>query len=349
MDRSDLIRHALNSRIFKHWHYFTFHFQFLQAGGEHRMVKSILDACLDVERQIPGFASAMIDALADIGGKEKHEPHYEQLLQRLAELLVIRQIAVWPWSKPVKFQWEPTAGASKKNPEISISSEGWVIGVEVKAPSLLRHNRLRASNDTQVSSRMFGKDEIRRLTGAEGGITAPRDNPLKDFLVSADAKFAGFRIKDLNFFGVLVVVWDDYVYEPISALIHEASGLFTEKSFTRDAAGQPLKFRNVDAVVIIRHLHQFSRAAGDQPLGDDFELPLDYGHKRQFPFKTYIQNPHGQMPPAEILDCLQAVPQADLVGAEYHPSDLIWWINTRDPSLLEERGDADQPEARHAK
>jgi|GEM_PF-519841 len=344
MDRSDLIQHVLDSKIFKHWHYFTYHFQFLSGGGEHWMVKSILDACLAVERQIPGFASTMIDALADIGGKPKHEPHYEQLLQRLAELYVIRQIVTWPWPLPVKFEWEPTAGTSEKNPEVSIVSANWTIGVEVKAPSLLQHIRARTSHVTQISSRMFGKEELSGFSGAEEGVTMPRDNPVKDFLISADAKFAEFRHENPQFFGVLVIVWDDFIYEPISALIHKGSGLFTDASFARDEAGAPLKFTNVDTVVLIPHLHQLIHSTRDEPLVDGLELPLDYGDERQFPFKAYIHNPHGRNPPQEILDCLHAAPQEALVGAEYQPSDMIWWFNPRDPSSLGKRGGAVQTE-----
>jgi len=335
MDRSQLREHILNSKFFQHWHYFTFHFRFLRLGCEHLMVTSILDACLNVEEVIPGFAPAMIDSLADIGGIEKHEPHFEQLLQRLAELLVIRQIATWDWPQPVTIQWEPTAGTSKKNPEISISSEKWTIGVEVKAPSLLQHIRVRGSNFTQVSSRMFTTDQIKKFASADDGVTLPRDNPIKDFLISANAKFEQFRLVTPNFFGVLVIVWDDFIFEPISALTHKASGLFTENSFAKDAGGSPLTFPNVDSVIIVRHLHQLARATRDEPLIDGLFFALDYGEEGMFPFKCRIDNPHGRTPPEEIFACLQAVPPGPDLGAEYLPSDLVWWLNASNSTPAE--------------
>jgi hypothetical protein len=55
-------------------------------------------------------------------------------------------------------------------------------------------------------------------------MTLPRDNPVKDFLVSADAKFEHFKETDANFIGVLVIIWDDFIYEPISSLISESAG-----------------------------------------------------------------------------------------------------------------------------
>ena len=131
------------------------------------------------EEYIPGFAKGMVDALASISGKEKYEPHYEQLLQKLAELHVIRQIVTYEWPFPVSFQWEPTPkGNSKKNPEIIVAGNDYQIGVEVKAPSLLNHIRQRLSNPTQIPARAFSKEAIEKFPRAEEGITFPRDNRL---------------------------------------------------------------------------------------------------------------------------------------------------------------------------
>jgi hypothetical protein len=46
---------------------------------------------------------------------------------------------------------------------------------------------------------------------------------------------------------MLVVVCDDFIYEPITALVHPISVLLTESSFAKDAIGSPLTFPNVDA------------------------------------------------------------------------------------------------------
>jgi hypothetical protein len=93
---------------------------------------------------------------------------------------------------------------------------------------------------------------VERSAG-DDGITLPRDNPVKDFLVDADAKFKAFKSK-ADCTTVLVIVWDDFIYEPITALAHPKSGLLTANSFAKDANGSPMKFPNVDAVVLVRHL-----------------------------------------------------------------------------------------------
>ncbi len=119
----------------------------------------------------------MIDALASISGKEKYEPHYEQLIQRLAELLVIRQVVNFDWSLKSSFRWEPTpANGSKKNPEIIVQNEDYQVGIEVKAPSILNHIRQRSSNSLQFPARVLPKDIIERFPGADGGVTFPRQD-----------------------------------------------------------------------------------------------------------------------------------------------------------------------------
>jgi hypothetical protein len=57
----------------------------------------------------------MIDAIATLSGREKDRRQYEQLLQRLAELLVIRQVVTYPWPFAARYRWAPTAAGNKKN------------------------------------------------------------------------------------------------------------------------------------------------------------------------------------------------------------------------------------------
>jgi len=326
MTEDDLYRHIYDSAIFKRWHWFRYHFELRLRGWVHPFADSIVRACLDCERRIPGFARAMMDALAAIGGGEKDRRQYEQLMQRLAELLVIRQAVTYPWDFRATFRWEPTAPGSKKNPELIIEGGPCPLGLEVKAPSLLDHIQQRVSNPTQLPSRVFNKQQIDQLPDIGAGWTKPRDNPLKDFLISSEAKFAPFKASDVAFRGLLIVVWDDFVYEPISSLIHPKSGLFTENSFAKDASGQPLRFPSVDAVILVRHFHQFVNAAGDRPLIDQCRGALDYGRDGDFPPKAIIGNPCGSLIPMEFVEAFQAYPPSPEMGAEYVPSDLIWWI-----------------------
>jgi hypothetical protein len=63
-----------------------------------------------------------ISRLAAAGGKEKYRPHYEQLLQQLAELHVVRQIVSFHWPGGAKFALEPTAEEARKIPRSLFST-----------------------------------------------------------------------------------------------------------------------------------------------------------------------------------------------------------------------------------
>ena len=161
----------------------------------------------------------------------------------------------------------------------------------------------------------------------DSDITLPRDNPVKDFLISANEKFDVFKAEHELFQGVLAIVWDDHIYEPISSLLNEASGLFTERSFAKDENGNVLHFPNVDAVVLIRHLHQLVRAAGDRPLPDSLKHAMDYGRDGEFPPKAYIPNPHGAGVSEKVQEAFQAYPPSPTMGSEYVPSNVVWWFD----------------------
>jgi hypothetical protein len=54
-------------------------------------------------------------------------------------------------------------------------------------------------------------------------VLLPRDNPVKDFLLSADAKFAAFKAQHLTFTSALVIVWDDFIQEPRTCTLSTAN------------------------------------------------------------------------------------------------------------------------------
>jgi hypothetical protein len=190
------------------------------------------------------------------------------------------------------------------------------------------HVRKRNSNPIQLPARSdvvrCAAEKVRKPTDE---VTLPRDNPVKDFLVSANDKFAPFKISNPDFVGVLVIVWDDFVVEPISALLSEMSGLFTNNSFHKDAAGLPARFENVDGVVLLRHLHQIYHATRDEPLTDGCRHALDYGQAGVFPFKVLVPNPNGRLVPDSLQRCLQTCAPSETLGSEYVPQDMIFWFD----------------------
>jgi hypothetical protein len=326
MTRHDLFQIIAGSRLFQQWHWFRYHFSHSLNGFPHPLAESIIDACLVGESKSKGFAKATIERLASVGGREKHLPDWEQLLQQLAELHVVHRVLTWNWPAGTTFEIEPHGEGSKKNPEVVVSLPHLRIGFEVKAPSLFAHAENRGKNPTQIASRFAPRDVIDAMAKPGSGVTMPRDNPIKDYLISAESKFEPFRRNDANFFGVLVIVWDDFIYEPISALLQPDSGLFTQNSFFRDLDGNAETFPSISGVVAIRHLNQLLRACRDEQLMDGCRGPFDFGERGKFPWKVFIQNPWGPATPEQAIEALDARPPQDDMGAEYHPQEYIMWI-----------------------
>ncbi|MCF8010746.1 MAG: hypothetical protein K9L17_05530 [Clostridiales bacterium] len=321
MKKQEIIHQILSSNICKEWHWFKYHFDFYKSGLEHPFARAIIEALYNIELRINGVAKVLIDRIASINGKEKYLPHYEQLLQICSEIYVLNQAVNYFTQQEVEFLYEPSLGVSNKNPEFIIKNNNYSVGIEVKQPSLINHMQQRNQNPYQIATRAMGKKDI-----FQGGkVTLPRDNPVKDFLISADEKFSSFK-KTNNFFGVLFIIWDDFIYEPISALIGKPYGLFLEGSFAKDKNGHKLDFENVDAVFIDRQLTQFLNAAADRPLLYGKSHAMDYGSEKDFPFKVKLQNPRGSDIPREIMNCYHIVDWAPELGAEYNPNDFIFWF-----------------------
>lgn len=306
----------------KVWHWFRYHFSFLPP---HPFARSIVDACADCEMRIKGLGSQFIQDIASIQGKEKHLPHYDQLLQKLAELLVLRQLLGLDWPAGTTFEHEPAINAKGKRPELRVVTPERAYLFEVKTPSLLEHARTRGQNAIQAPCRALPQNQLEQLAQG-GGLTLPRDNPVKDFLIDADQKFGQF--KDVSpHTAILVIVWDDHIYEPITVLMHPQCGLLTANSYFKDAQGEATKFSYTDGVVIIRHLNYIRQAAGDQPLADR-DHALDFGTAQDLP-NVLIPNSDTLDLPALVREGLRLKTLDDPVcqhAAEYRPQDMVMWF-----------------------
>ena len=324
--RQNLINNILESDIIKKWHWFGYHFNYYLQGVEHPFAKSIVDTLIEIDKYTPGIKDDFVKRIASLSGREKFEPHYEQLMQILAELVIIRKLYTYEWTEKINFEHEPTAGNSKKNPEVCLILPETTIGVEVKSPQILNHKRTREKSKVQLPSRNMLIDiDIVQWAKESNELCLPRDNPVKDFLISANEKFASFKKLDSNFIGFLIIVWDDFVYEPISTLLNDISGIFTPNTFVKTKGGENEKFENVDYVLVTSHLHQFQHLAGERPVLIDIDNVLDYG-KVGFPFKIIIKNPYSTKElPANVIKCLQAVESDAKLGAEFVSSDFILW------------------------
>lgn len=274
----------------------------------------------EIDSSIPGYAAEMIDRLAQIKGTG--EAQYEALLQILAEIYVMQGVVEAAHRNEAGralVTHEPGL-SGQKNPECEALIAGRWCALEVKTPKLIEHGRLRATNPWQVTARLPSK------TTKELQKTLPRDNPVKDFLISANAKFLAYEAYRGDAFRILVIIWDDFCNEPITALISPVSGLLTQKSFYRDSLGNAVTYPNIDGVIVVRHQHQIIRSTRGEPLVDNVTDAMRYRHD-QFPPKAFIPVPMGRIIPNEVLNALNAVPCQELMGAEYQPGELIMWIN----------------------
>ncbi len=323
MQRKDLITKILQSEMVSDWHWFGYHFNFYKRGLETPFAKSIVDALFDIGNKIEGADIDFIKKLASIHGAEKDWKHYDKLMQVLAELLIIHKAVTFDWKDFESFEYEPVTLESKKNPELNIKAGNKIIGIEVKSPDMIKHQKNRSEKPYQLTSR---NPLIETLS--KNQTTLPRDNPVKDFLISADKKFLSFKQQYENYISVLFIVWDDFINEPISALLSEPHGIFMSDSFAKDKKGNILKYENVDYVMISRHRFQFQQMAGELAFPYQISHPLDYGQKDCFPFKVIIKNPYTNVDlTKDLLDCYQVFEPCMEMGAEYYPGDFISWFN----------------------
>ena len=315
------------------WHWWSWHFQAHARGLRVPFVEALIDALLEIDRAMPGYAARTADAIGALSGRNRHRPDYEQLLQRLAEIHVALHMVRADWPGPTGFVDEPVAPGSARNPEMVVSTPQLRVGVEVKAPSLLAHEAQRGSRPLQGGGRIFPPDKLVEMAGGKDKVTLPRDNPVKDFLISADAKFAAFRSQDDGFFGLLAIVWDDFIYEPITALVHPSSGLLTANSFARDERDAPIRFPHIDGLLLISHLQYFKWALAEDGASEPFRLSdqifrWDIDAARPV---ACLDTPDGRPLPDDIKDRLGVRPLETILGAEYQPSDLVNWIDTQRP------------------
>ena len=135
------------------WHYFKYHFSSYHPKlAENPIAKSIIESCYHCEKQMKGYASNFIKKLCSFSNKEKYIPHFDQILQHLAELLIVSHL-----SNSLDDSWlfteEPTIGNSKKNPEIQIIKDEVKILVEVKSPKFTEYQKIRFDANVQIAGR----------------------------------------------------------------------------------------------------------------------------------------------------------------------------------------------------
>jgi len=324
MEREEVVELILTKVEETDWHWLSYHFLTYKNGYEHFLAAAIVDSCLQIEIRIPGFTDEFSTRLASLSGREKFLPHYEQIIQLLSELYVIRHLVISCPDESV-FTHEPKAEGSEKNPEVGVTTKDKKLFFEVKCRQYIEHHNNRGSAAIEIPSRMDGILDLANAIKNEGEtIVLPRDNVIKDFLISAESKFSGFKKEDTSVLCILVIVWDDFAYEPISSLLNHASGLLTERSFFKENES-PVQFNNIDGILIVRLSHQLVRATRDEFPVDGLGHPLDWGRKDEVLPKAFI-------PVSELTDETEKY-LCDLLDA-HHIKDLQHVADYRSQELV---------------
>jgi len=310
-------------------HLFNYHFNpYNLRVNKNPFSNSIVLNCFHIEKRLKGYSKKFVKKIASF--KEKNLEHYDQLLQFTAELIVISHLAE-SLSDEWIFEEEPTANGSKKNPEISVTDGETTLLVEVKSPRFHEFQKIRTQTGVQLPSRINGFQEMAKNVYGQNP-SLPRDNIVKDFLISADTKFKHFKLEDKNILSVLVIVWDDYIYEPISSLKNDFTGLLTEQSYYKDKNQKAVKFLNIDNIVLMRNMTEVINCTRqDVYPTSGLSHPLDYGKRGvALPKSLFTVNQHDKED--FILDLFECVPQIHLEDfADYKAQDLIMWMKI--PSL----------------
>lgn len=319
-----IVRHyEAHKKPCRHW--LDYHFSKPSIFG-----LQLLLALATCEIEAPGLGFQLAKEIAQIpyAADAKGRQMFEQLLQKLFEVTVLRTLVSIEWPDDTVFHHEPKNPVSNKRPEFVVDTPDCVYVFEVKCPGLLDHQRTRTKNPRQFPARTtLTKAEIRdrAVSLFSGDATLPQDNKLKDFLVSAEEKISGFQsIKPQ--IGVLVVAWDGFMYEPISSLKHVESGLLTEASFYRDKSDLRVPFSAVDGVIVLNHLrlmHRATHESYDPNRPDVFDLNSDSASPN-----VWCQNINGSKLPDFVLKAFDAVPSEHMeMFADYAPTDFVMWLD----------------------
>lgn len=300
------------------WHWYAWHAEHYQNGNVTAFFGELMLALTFIEGFLPGSAEQYVQRIISIGGRNRNQADYDQLCQVLAEIDVLQRTGVHSWPDGTTYEFEPSVTAGGANPEAVFRAPEYTLGIEVKAPRI-REWRNAMGLGWQAVSRAIPRETLDYST-------LPRDNAIKDAVISSDTKYRALRAKEPHILGVMVLVWDYLMNEPISALVNPASGLFTPNTFDVEKR----TFPDLDAVLIVPHLGQLIEGPGNR----NFVDARGTFHWPKFPVIPYVINPNSSRRDrvGEVLHAIfNAEDQRGLryIGAEYGESDVVLWVDPR--------------------
>lgn len=306
-------------------HWLSYHFaedRITPFGGS---LATALAAC---ELRLAGTGDYLVRELSDIRYVSTEDDQnewlkgYEQLVQKFAEILVVRTVLEANWMPGTNFAIEPSNPVTGARPDLVVDTPDHQWLFEIKCPSFVKHQRQRASLGQQIPVR----GPLGAAPGMRTNATLPRDNTLKDFLESADTKFRDFSSRPRT--GILVVAWDSHVFEATSALSHDDAGLLSANSWHQEN-GERVAFDAVEGVIVLNHLETLKLAPQEQPIVR--QDPFTIGGKDQLPNVWCPNLGRGDLD-WFVSNMFDAAPVSDLVAADYTPKDFVMWLNHKGES-----------------
>ncbi|MDM5283803.1 YecA family protein [Peribacillus frigoritolerans] len=278
----------------------------------HPFLGMMSEALEYLDNLMPTYANRIVTWLSTLVNKSE----YEQNFAVFGEILVLFKVAKvancvngQPYIVP-----EPSSKKDSKNPEFRSNIQGIYYAGEVKTPSLAEYIYNRQSG-IQITTHLPDRDIF-----IDDKIISPNILRIRDNLVNTHNKYKEYIQKpeykeDYRF---LFIVWDDFINEPISALINPYCGLFTKNTFYPES-----DFNLIDGVFIIRHLHQFRRILRNEEFMYDLVHAFDWPSE-QYPV-AFVQNPNGRKVPDVFIEKFSAINPNDMLFAEYRPTDWVDW------------------------
>lgn len=295
-----------------------------------------MTALANCERRVVGLGRRLATELSQIKyvPVQIDEPSwlagFEQLIQKLSEVLVGNTLCQIPWPEGTEIVCEPTNPTTGAKPEFSVKTPERIWLFEVKCPAFFKHQKARRERPTQLPIRGFS---LERFGEKKDSITLPRDNTLKDFLASAERKFSGFSNDATT--AILVIVWDAHMYEAISALSYPEVGLLTNNSWHKES-GERVPFAAVDGVIVINRLDELKACSQETMDCTSFD-PFTVGAEQSLP-NTWCPNVGVGELDAEIAKPFDAWHfEGTLVGADYALMDYVMWFNSPSGMLANSR------------
>ncbi|MGF1277946.1 hypothetical protein [Acetobacter pasteurianus] len=301
-------------------HLLDFHFY-----NTTNIALSISKAISDIDNRENGIKSKLIKSFLDIKYKKElslneKTKRFEQLVQLISELSVLQCVCNIDWPAGSTFEYEPKAPNGKR-PEFKVETDNTIYLFEVKAPSLIDHKTKRTNNTFQMPYRHHS-EIFENFKELYGGVTLPKDNPIKDFLLSAQDKFSSFS-KEKEVISILVVVWDSHMYEATAPLVNQFNGLLTENNWFGIE-----KIKDVDGVIVVNKMDYIINDLMSQHVTG---IPGNIEIKQGDMPNVFAANVRGKKVPEFIISAFNSfdashIKPEDWIGADYAPLDMVMWI-----------------------